>query len=72
MVDAAVCPESQLIVVAIAEAAERLVELRDRWLNPPEWTAWVDEPAPGYPQRPEIRDEEALQRLLSLNLDGRE
>ena len=104
--------------VAIAEAAQRLVELRDRWLNPPEWTAWVDEPAPGYPQRPvprdeaaakqlakrtltnlynarpqwladahaeldaavaaaygwqpEIRDEEALQRLLSLNLDGRE
>ena len=104
--------------VAIAEAAQRLVELRDRWLNPPEWTAWVDEPAPGYPQRPvprneaaakqlakrtltnlynarpqwladahteldaavagaygwrpDIRDEEALQRLLSLNLDGRE
>ena len=23
--------------VAIAEAARRLVELRDRWLNPPEW-----------------------------------
>ena len=34
---------------SIAEAARRLVELRDRWLNPPEWVEWVDEPAPGYP-----------------------
>ena len=38
--------------VAIAEAARRLVELRDRWLNPPEWVEWVDEPVPGYPKRP--------------------
>ena len=37
---------------AIAEAARRLVELRDRWLNPPEWLDWIDEPAPGYPKRP--------------------
>ena len=104
--------------VAIAEAAQRLAELRDRWLNPPEWVAWVDEPAPGYPQRPvsrnaaaakqlakrtltnlynacpqwladahaeldaavaaaygwspDITDEEALRKLLSLNLGGRE
>ena len=33
--------------VAIAEAARRLVELRDRWLNPPEWVAWVEEPVAG-------------------------
>ena len=38
--------------IAIAEAARRLVDLRDRWLHPPEWVEWVDEPAPGYPQRP--------------------
>ncbi|MDE2992096.1 MAG: class I SAM-dependent DNA methyltransferase [Chloroflexota bacterium] len=38
--------------VAIAEAARRLVELRDRWLNPPEWVEWIDEPVPGYPKRP--------------------
>ena len=38
--------------IAIAEAARRLVGLRDRWLNPPEWVAWVDEPVPGYPKRP--------------------
>lgn len=35
---------------AIAEAARRLVELRDRWLNPPEWVEWVDAPVRGYPQ----------------------
>ena len=34
---------------AIAVAARRLVELRDRWLNPPEWVAWVEEPVPEYP-----------------------
>ena len=36
---------------AIAEAARRLVELRDRWLNPSEWVEWVDEPVTGYPKR---------------------
>ena len=35
---------------AIAEAARRVVELRDRWLNPPEWAEWVDEPVPGFPE----------------------
>ena len=37
--------------IAIAEAARRLVELRDRWLNPPEWVEWVEEPVAGYPKR---------------------
>ena len=37
---------------AIASAARRLVELRDRWLNPPEWVEWVEEPVSGYPPRP--------------------
>ena len=37
--------------ISIAEAAQRLVELRDRWLNPPEWMEWVNEPVPGYPKR---------------------
>ena len=37
--------------IAISEAARRLVELRDRWLNPPEWVEWVDEPMAGYPKR---------------------
>ena len=49
--------------VAIAEAARRLVELRDRWLNPPEWVEWVDEPVPGYPKRPIARDDVVAKQL---------
>ncbi len=54
--------------VAIAEAAQRLVELRGRWLNPPEWVEWVDEPVPGYPQRPVPRDETAAKELRKRTL----
>ena len=54
--------------VAIAEAARRLVELRDRWLNPPEWVKWVDEPVAGYPKRPVARDEAAAKELKSRTL----
>ncbi|MDE0617540.1 MAG: class I SAM-dependent DNA methyltransferase [Rhodospirillaceae bacterium] len=54
--------------VAIAEAARRLVELRDRWLNPPEWVQWLDEPAPGYPKRPVPRDEDAAKALKTRTL----
>ena len=54
--------------VAVAEAARRLVELRDRWLNPPEWVEWVDEPAPGYPRRPVPRDEAAAKALKARTL----
>ena len=43
--------------------ARRLVELRDRWLNPPEWVQWVYEPVPGYPKRPVPRDEDAAEAL---------
>ena len=52
----------------IAEAARRLVELRDRWLNPPEWVEWGDEPAPGYPKRPVPRNEEAAKELKKRTL----
>ena len=55
-------------VNAIAEAARRLVELRDRWLNPPEWVEWVDEPAAGYPRRPVPRDDDAAQVLRKRTL----
>ena len=54
--------------VAIAAAARRLVELRDRWLNPPEWVEWVDEPVPGYPKRPVPRDETAAKELKKRTL----
>ena len=55
-------------VAAIAEAARRLVELRDRWLNPPEWVEWVDEPIPGYPKRPVLRDQAAAKKLKARTL----
>ena len=54
--------------VAIAEAARRLVELRDRWLNPPEWVEWEDEPVPGYPKRPVPRDEATAKQLKKRTL----
>ena len=53
---------------AMAAAARRLVELRDRWLNPSEWVEWVDEPAPGYPKRPVTRDEAAGKELKKRTL----
>ena len=53
---------------AIAEAARRLLELRDRWLNPPEWVEWVDEPVRGYPKRPVPRDEVAARELKKRTL----
>ena len=53
---------------AIAEAARRLVELRGRWLNPPEWVEWVAEPVPGYPERPVPRDKSAAKALKSRTL----
>ena len=54
--------------IDIAEAARRLVELRDRWLNPPEWVEWVDEPAPGYPRRPVARDAAAAREIKKRTL----
>lgn len=36
---------------AIAVAARRLDELRQNWLNPPEWVDRVPEVVPGYPDR---------------------
>ena len=54
--------------IAIAEAARRLVELRDRWLNPPEWVEWIDEPVPGYPKRPVPCDEAAAKELKKRTL----
>ena len=53
---------------AIAEAARKLVEYRDRWLNPPEWVEWVDEPAPGFSKRPVPRNEAAAKALKKRTL----
>ena len=42
--------------------------MRDRWLNPPEWVEWVDEPVPGYPKRPVPRDEDSAKALKKRTL----
>ena len=52
----------------IAAAARRLVKLRDRWLNPPEWVEWIDEPVPGYPKRPVARNETVAKELKGRTL----
>ena len=54
--------------LAIATASRRLVELRDRWLHPPEWVTWVDEPVPGFPKRPVARDAAAAEKLKARTL----
>ena len=36
---------------AIADAARKLNELRENWLNPPQWVDRVPEIVPGYPDR---------------------
>ena len=53
---------------AIAAAARRLVELRDNWLNPPEWVKWVPEVVPGYPDRLLPVDDKAAAELKKRTL----
>ena len=48
--------------------SQRLVELRDRWLNPREWVEWADGPVPGYANRPVPRDEDAAKALRKRSL----
>ena len=54
--------------IAIAQAARNLVQLRDRWLNPPEWVDWIDEPSPNYPKRPVPTPAAPLQQLKRRTL----
>ena len=54
--------------VVIAGAARRLVELRDRWLNPPKWVEWINEPLSGYPKRPVPHNEDAAKELKKRTL----
>jgi type II restriction/modification system DNA methylase subunit YeeA len=52
----------------IAAAAERLDELRNNWLNPPDLVSRVPEVAKGYPDRILPRDEAAAQVLKTRTL----
>ena len=49
------CLAEQIVAENIAAAAHRLNELRENWLNPPEWVDWVitpEEEKAGFPKRP--------------------
>ena len=46
LIPAGLTPEVHAHAGAIAQAAQRLVALRDAWLNPPEWTDRVPEVVP--------------------------
>jgi len=60
--------------VEIAAAAKTLNELRNNWLNPPEWTDWVrtpEEEKAGFPLRPVAKDiglKSDLQKRTLTNL----
>jgi type II restriction/modification system DNA methylase subunit YeeA len=45
------CMASDIKAANIAAAARRLNELRENWLNPPEWTERIPEIVSGYPDR---------------------
>nr|WP_269060118.1 DNA methyltransferase [Citromicrobium bathyomarinum] len=53
---------------AIAAAAARLNELRENWLNPPEWIERVPEVVEGYPDRILPKDEAAAKELKKRTL----
>jgi type II restriction/modification system DNA methylase subunit YeeA len=53
---------------AIAEAAARLNDLRENWLNPPDLIVREPEVVPGYPDRILPKDEEAAKELKKRTL----
>jgi type II restriction/modification system DNA methylase subunit YeeA len=53
---------------AIATAAKRLHELRENWLNPPDWIKRVPEVVPGYPDRLLPVDDHAAEQLKKRTL----
>jgi len=54
--------------VAIAEAARRLNEYRENWLNPPDWVVRVPEVVEGYPDRLLPKDPECAKALKKRTL----
>ncbi|MDX2221060.1 MAG: class I SAM-dependent DNA methyltransferase [Burkholderiales bacterium] len=64
-------PESNAgIWQEIAAAAKRLNELRENWLNPPDWVDVVPEVVPGYPDRiiPKPEYSQAIKNRTLTNL----
>jgi hypothetical protein len=51
-------PETMIHAQAIAEAAFKLNDYREKWPNPPEWVDWVitpEEEVAGFPKRPKAK-----------------
>lgn len=66
-------PETMIHAQAIAEAAFKLNDYREKWLNPPEWVDWVitpEEEAAGFPKRPKAKpgQEANLKKRTLTNL----
>ncbi len=53
---------------AIADAARKLTEMRDRWLYPPELVQRVSEVVPGYPDRITPKDAAAAEELAKRTM----
>ncbi len=67
------CMADEIVAANIAAAARRLNELREAWLNPPEWVDWVitpEEEKAGFPKRPVAKPghEADLKRRTLTNL----
>ena len=72
------CMADEIVGANIAAAARRLNELRENWLNPPEWVERVPEVVPGFPDRivpkPEHTAElkkRTLTNLYNQRVDGK-
>ena len=61
-------PDPDAHFPGITEAVRRLNELRENWLNPPEWVRRVPEVVPGYPDRLIPVDAQAAAELKKRTL----
>ncbi|MCX7067053.1 MAG: hypothetical protein NTW85_05110 [Methylococcales bacterium] len=66
-------PDTLAHANAIAEAAFKLNQLRENWLNPTEWVQWIitpEEEKAGFPQRPKAKAgfEDLLKKRTLTNL----
>jgi hypothetical protein len=66
-------PDTLAHAQAIAEAAFKLNQLRENWLNPTEWVQWVitdEEQTAGFPKRPKAKAgrEDLLKKRTLTNL----
>lgn len=67
------CMAGEIAIENVAAAARRLNELREAWLNPPEWVDWTrapEEELAGFPKRPvaKLGHEAALKKRTLTNL----